>query len=109
MVTLEDPTREAPTLVVTPNPPFLYNANTQWNPQLEMNGVTDEGTQWEARYSVNNDGAVMGSLEGEIRRSHEVYGDFTISRWMHEAGGGAPGVHPRTPHGQRAPQLVPSV
>jgi hypothetical protein len=32
--------------VVTPNPPFLINGNTQWNPQLEMNGVTDEGTQW---------------------------------------------------------------
>ena len=75
----------APTLVVTPNPPFLINSDTQWNPQLEMNGITDEGTQWEARYSVNNDGAAsIGSLEGEIRRSHDVYGDFTISRWMHE-------------------------
>ena len=74
----------APTLVVTPSPPFLINSNTQWNPQLEMNGITDEGTHWEARYTVHNDGAVVGSLEGELRRSHDVYGDFAISRWMHE-------------------------
>ena len=50
----------APTLVVTPSPPFLINSNTQWNPQLEMNGITDEGTHWEARYTVHNDGAVVG-------------------------------------------------
>jgi len=74
----------APTLVVTPNPPFLVNGNTQWNPQLEMSGMTAQGTQWEARYSVNTDRAVLGSLEGEVRKSHEVYGDFTVSRWMHE-------------------------
>ena len=43
----------APTLVVNPSPPFaLLAGGTQWNPQLEMSGLTAGGTQWEARYSV---------------------------------------------------------
>ena len=74
----------APTLVVSTDPPFLFNKNTRWNPQLEMDGVTDDGVEWDARYSVSNDGSVLGSLEGEVRYAHATYGDFTASRWAYE-------------------------
>ena len=74
----------APTLVVSPNPPFLINNRTEWNPQVEMQGETEDGIEWEARYTVSNDGAVLRSLEGELNYSHDVYGDFTLSRWLHE-------------------------
>ena len=47
----------APTLVVSPNPPFLINNRTEWNPQVEMQGETEDGIEWEARYTVSNDGA----------------------------------------------------
>ena len=76
--------RGAPTLVVSPDPPFLINERTRWNPQLEARGVTDGGTDWEARYSVSNDGAVLRAIEGEVRHSHPIYGDFAISRWLQE-------------------------
>ena len=68
----------APTLVVSPNPPFLINNRTEWNPQVEMQGETEDGIEWEARYTVSNDGAVLRSLEGELNYSHDVYGDFTF-------------------------------
>lgn len=74
----------APTLVVSPNPPFLINNRTEWNPQVEMQGETEDGIEWELRYTVSNDGAVLRSLEGELNYSHDVYGDFTLSRWLHE-------------------------
>jgi hypothetical protein len=76
--------RGAPVLVVRPDPPFLLNGRTRWNPQLEISGVADGGTEWEARYSVSNDGAVFRALEGEVRHAHPVYGDFAISRWLQE-------------------------
>jgi hypothetical protein len=74
----------APTLVVSPNPPFLINNRTEWNPQVEMQGETVDGVEWEARYTVSNDGAVLRALEGELNYSHATYGDFTLSRWLHE-------------------------
>ena len=46
--------------------------------------MTDGGTDWEARYSVSNDGAVLRAIEGEVRHSHPIYGDFAISRWLQE-------------------------
>ena len=64
----------APTLVVSPNPPFLINNRTEWNPQVEMQGETEDGIEWEARYTVSNDGAVLRSLEGELNYSHDVTG-----------------------------------
>ena len=76
--------RGAPVVVVRPDPPFLLNGRTRWNPQLEISGVADGGTEWEARYSVSNDGAVFRALEGEVRHAHPVYGDFAISRWLQE-------------------------
>ena len=56
-----------------------------------MSGLTDSGTAWEARYSVPKSeftaATLRDSLEGEVRRSHGRYGDFSFSRWVHEAGG----------------------
>ena len=88
----------APTLVLNPDPPFLGGLNVlgpltghqrssapiKWNPRLELSGVTDGGAEWEARYSVANDGAVLRAVEGEVRHAHPVYGDFALSRWTQE-------------------------
>ena len=91
----------APTLVLNPDPPFCGGLNVlggvagrggdragtrpiKWNPKLELAGVTDGGAEWEARYSVANDGAVLRAIEGEVRHAHPVYGDFAISRWVQE-------------------------
>ena len=91
----------APTLVLNPDPPFFGGLNViggdtgggrrganadpiKWNPKLELSGITDGGAEWEARYSVANDGAVLRAIEGEVRHAHPVYGDFAVSRWVQE-------------------------
>ena len=84
----------APSLVLNPDPPFfgglgIFKSRNngepiRWNPQLELDGVTDGGTEWEVRYSVANDGAVFRAVEGEVRHQHPIYGDFAISRWLQE-------------------------
>lgn len=87
----------APALVLNPDPPFFGGLGVlgwaspkrndrviKWNPQLELDGITDGGTEWELRYSVANDGAVFRAVEGEVRHQHPVYGDFAISRWLQE-------------------------
>ena len=68
----------APALVLNPDPPFFGGLGVlgwaspkrndrviKWNPQLELDGITDGGTEWELRYSVANDGAVFRAVEGE--------------------------------------------
>ena len=90
----------APTHVLNPDPPFFGGLNViggvtggrrgaandpiKWNPKLELSGITDGGAEWEARYSVANDGAVLRAIEGEVRHAHPVYGDFAVSRWVQE-------------------------
>lgn len=70
---------KAPTLVLSPEPAFPWNAKTKWNPALETNLDVD-GVAVSAKYTMVHDSVSMDHLDFDISTTHEEYGQLSLSR-----------------------------
>ena len=78
---------KAPTLAVTPSPPFPWNGKTKWNPALETS-LDIDGVAIDAKYTMVRDSVSVDHLDFEVSTTHESTERVGAARQSAHRGGG---------------------